>query len=540
VRLADFGFSKRAINSHAEAHTGGGTPLYMAPEMQGTFQDGTYTRSERVIYTEAVDIWAVGIMTFQILAGRPPFCPDEIERYTTSKLRFPTRRLRRAMASDEACHFVQWLITSQPTLRPNARECLENHWLRSHTTLPENPLSSSDSDSERQSPVEELQEASATWASEEDEVSRIRVEEPTAISDKKTAASDAAPLNFAASIAAPTAHLSRPVVVMVDATNRASDAVGTERGVTLGYPDVTVADYAIITMEETHQQNGDTRSSSRNSNDYAYESDISSVPPDSSMEGSTAGSDIAREQEPKGSATTSDIESLFRNRGARRGRITQEVMGKIERPSANTRRSSRDSEESTLRRVYESHQMDDAKVSEVESGLFHFDRAVVDQDSRSGCSGVFRGSGKLNGSQLLQGVEHAIKRLLLSDVNALKEKKDLDRGRRTFEEKPPRTRRFVKWPKMVLFRDSNEPGTIVSLSDSEEKNQDEDDNKIESGESAGGYRRRGDNGASAGGLLTRAALEHLDSQSDAYHRAIEGADGCACNDCQIHRAQRDN
>jgi hypothetical protein len=217
-------------------------------------------------------------------------------------------------------------------------------------------------------------------------------------------------------------------------------------------------------------------------------------------------------------------------------------MGKIERPSANTRRSSRDSEESTLRRVYESHQMDDAKVSEVESGLFHFDRAVVDQDSRSRsrCSGVFRGSGKLNGSQLLQGVEHAIKRLLLSDVNALKEKKDLDRGRRTFEEKPPRTRRFVKWPKMVLFRDSNEPGTIVSLSDSEEKNQDEDGNKIESGESAGGHRRCGDNGASAGGLLTRAALEHLDSQSDAYYRAIEGADGCACNDCQLHRAQRDN
>jgi serine/threonine protein kinase len=148
--------------------------------MQGIIQNNTYTRSEKVTYTEAVDFWAVGVMTFQILTGRDPFRPREIGEYTTGKLHFPTRRLHQVKASDEACRFVQSLMTPQPHLRPNARECLNNYWLQSHTALPGASGRSSRSDLKLDRSLREQNENTAsyaTWASEE--VSRVNIEERT-------------------------------------------------------------------------------------------------------------------------------------------------------------------------------------------------------------------------------------------------------------------------------------------------------------------------------------------------------------------------
>ena len=225
MKLADFGFSKRAINRHAEAHTGGGTLLYMAPEMQGTFQDEVYTRHGKIAYTEAVDIWAVGVMTFQILARRPPFRPDEIEKYVTGKLRFPTRRLRRAMASDEACHFLQYLITPRPTLRPNARECLKHYWLQSHTTPPEELLGSLHSDSGRETPAEKLQEASGTWASEPVSQTIVKGRSPKS----NELVSDTAMLDGTTPEAAPTVYTGTPATITDYAAEDASETAALKR-----------------------------------------------------------------------------------------------------------------------------------------------------------------------------------------------------------------------------------------------------------------------------------------------------------------------
>jgi serine/threonine protein kinase len=64
-RLADFGLA-RVLKSSANTSGIAGTPVYMSPE---TF-DGR--RSERS------DIWAVGVILFQLLSGRLPFPPKDI------------------------------------------------------------------------------------------------------------------------------------------------------------------------------------------------------------------------------------------------------------------------------------------------------------------------------------------------------------------------------------------------------------------------------------------------------------------------------
>lgn len=227
VKLADFGYSKRAIESHAVTHTVAGTPRYMAPELQGVIENGTYTRTENVSYTEAVDIWAVGVMAFEILAGHHPFCSfDEVEKYTIGRLRFPIKPLRRVAACDEACNFVRSLMTPQPTRRPNAKECLQQYWLQTRTMRSGNPTISLRGDSGRTGSTGELQEASGTWTTSE-EVFQDEVEGRRSKFDET--ASTATLLHSIASGTAPAVSLNSPVTHAGHAAQRAPETVAQKR-----------------------------------------------------------------------------------------------------------------------------------------------------------------------------------------------------------------------------------------------------------------------------------------------------------------------
>jgi serine/threonine protein kinase len=238
VKLADFGFSKKAISEHTMTHTGGGTPLYMAPEMQSVIQNGTSKRSRKVTYTEAVDVWAVGVMTFQILARRHPFLPGEIGKYARGELRFPDRRLRRAAVSDEACEFVRSLLAPKPADRPNVKECRQKHWLQTHTTFPRNPTFPSDSVSLVDGPMDELQEASATWASEQ--ISRIEVNKQTSVLGEVAGDNTALPSPVTSK---PTRNITPSTLVthVDEATTRVPGRGFKERDELLDCPKVTEA-----------------------------------------------------------------------------------------------------------------------------------------------------------------------------------------------------------------------------------------------------------------------------------------------------------
>jgi serine/threonine protein kinase len=65
--LADFGLAKRLQNQKDETETFCGTPEYMAPEILGR----TIKKSTK--HGLAVDWWAVGILTYEMMIGHTPF-----------------------------------------------------------------------------------------------------------------------------------------------------------------------------------------------------------------------------------------------------------------------------------------------------------------------------------------------------------------------------------------------------------------------------------------------------------------------------------
>lgn len=70
VKILDFGIARRMAASHAMTRTGMvvGTPEYMAPEQ---------ARGSRAL-TPAADLFSIGCVLYECLAGRPPFVADHI------------------------------------------------------------------------------------------------------------------------------------------------------------------------------------------------------------------------------------------------------------------------------------------------------------------------------------------------------------------------------------------------------------------------------------------------------------------------------
>lgn len=82
LKLADFGFIKRLKNG-AKTYTFCGTPEYIAPEI-----------ITNTGYSSSVDWYALGIMIYELMYGRPPFMANDpmdiFKMVLTDKIKFPT------------------------------------------------------------------------------------------------------------------------------------------------------------------------------------------------------------------------------------------------------------------------------------------------------------------------------------------------------------------------------------------------------------------------------------------------------------------
>lgn len=86
-KLVDFGFAI-PCGEHDKMHTLCGTPAYLSPEQL----DGKLTNG----YTSVVDWWSFGILIFELMTGKTPFCRSNREshyeiflRILKSKISFP-------------------------------------------------------------------------------------------------------------------------------------------------------------------------------------------------------------------------------------------------------------------------------------------------------------------------------------------------------------------------------------------------------------------------------------------------------------------
>lgn len=130
--MTDFGFATR-FDPGQKQNLSLGSPLYMAPEL---------VREE--YYDFKVDVWAVGVITFSMVAGEPPFFdrsgrPSKEGIYNSIEHEEPPYELL-GDVSDELREFIDLCVKKDPRDRPMIAELLKHSWIlsnRSELTLDE-------------------------------------------------------------------------------------------------------------------------------------------------------------------------------------------------------------------------------------------------------------------------------------------------------------------------------------------------------------------------------------------------------------------
>jgi len=119
IKIADFGFAKKCPNERCLS-TQCGTPGYVAPEIL-----------EGVKYGTKADMWSLGIITYILLGGYPPFI-EQNQRELFRKIRrgqFEFHVEYWGQVSQDAKDLISALLTVDPERRISAREALSNRWI---------------------------------------------------------------------------------------------------------------------------------------------------------------------------------------------------------------------------------------------------------------------------------------------------------------------------------------------------------------------------------------------------------------------------
>ena len=112
---------------HSGLHTDCGTQGYTAPELIPINKDAPRD------YGKAVDVWAIGVMTYILLAGYPPFLTEtdnEVELLhliRTAKYEFHAEDWD--SVSGEAKDFIQKMFIIDPTKRATVHELIAHPWM---------------------------------------------------------------------------------------------------------------------------------------------------------------------------------------------------------------------------------------------------------------------------------------------------------------------------------------------------------------------------------------------------------------------------
>tara|TARA_R110002050_G_scaffold84923_1_gene181221 strand:- start:399 stop:806 length:408 start_codon:yes stop_codon:yes gene_type:complete len=117
IKIADFGWSVHAPQDRRKTLCG--TLDYLAPEMV-----------RRQPHDAAVDNWSLGILTYELLVGSPPFEHKSHEgtyaRIKTGTPKFPTH------VSESARDFICKLLEKEPSQRLSLSAVFSHPWILQH------------------------------------------------------------------------------------------------------------------------------------------------------------------------------------------------------------------------------------------------------------------------------------------------------------------------------------------------------------------------------------------------------------------------
>ena len=119
IKLCDFGFAAK-LTGPRSLHQLCGTPGYVAPEILS-----------RQPYGKEVDMWSIGVLTYILLGGYPPFYDDDheqlYERIKAGVYEFHEEFWSKI--SSEAKDFINKLLTVNPDDRATATDLLAHPWV---------------------------------------------------------------------------------------------------------------------------------------------------------------------------------------------------------------------------------------------------------------------------------------------------------------------------------------------------------------------------------------------------------------------------
>lgn len=134
VRIGDFGIAKRVNADETALRTITGTRQYMAPELDPWLVDDEEAHS----YTQAVDIWALGILLFQMLTLQVPFRdPPSLRKYFKGRTEFPEEPLLQENITSPCIEFLMAVLQPKPKDRPTSEDTSSYEWMKMAVSDPD-------------------------------------------------------------------------------------------------------------------------------------------------------------------------------------------------------------------------------------------------------------------------------------------------------------------------------------------------------------------------------------------------------------------
>ena len=127
IKITDFGLAKYTEGPKASPMTTAcGTPGYVAPEV-----------ISGITYDNKVDMWSLGVITYVILCGFPPFYHENhaelFRAIKACKYEFVSPFWDNI--SDSAKDLIQKLLVVDPAKRYSAEQVLEHPWIRARQAM---------------------------------------------------------------------------------------------------------------------------------------------------------------------------------------------------------------------------------------------------------------------------------------------------------------------------------------------------------------------------------------------------------------------
>lgn len=128
VKIGDFGLAVKIEYYGQQRNTLCGTPNFLAPEILNMQGEG---------HSYEVDIWALGVILFAMLIGKPPFEGKDVQstygRIKQVRYNFPDKSRLSLQAKD----LIEHMLKPDPIDRPTLPEVLQHPWMNSKCGIPE-------------------------------------------------------------------------------------------------------------------------------------------------------------------------------------------------------------------------------------------------------------------------------------------------------------------------------------------------------------------------------------------------------------------